>query len=348
MKTRMLLAATLTLLLLPNTLWAMEEAPAADTPAVVLHPINPDADKTVAEAAIKGAIQTRIYALKYYEADQLAKTLWALLNDRSDITLVPNPRGNQILVSGSPAEQEQISALIQSLDTPRPVRRDQDTQMMCRVYMLELPSADPDLKRFSVTVEGTTEYPASHLMAALQDSQLQVDAIRQRRVTNERWELTIGGRAFSKADVTNLIAELSDALMKDWHWLEPASATGVLTSDLSSLSQPLQEHLHKLLGEDLQTVGYWFGDLSSPGRVRAPIGPWLLQLEVEPEQGDELMFTVGVEQPLPDGSGTTIILSNSGRSRVGKPIIIGYNRDRDGTRAMGALVILPEPANPAL
>jgi len=36
------------------------------------------------------------------------------------------------------------------------------------------------------------------------------------------------------------------------------------------------------------------------------------------------------------------ILSNSVQARIGKPIIIGYNRDVYGTRTMGALVILLE------
>jgi hypothetical protein len=36
------------------------------------------------------------------------------------------------------------------------------------------------------------------------------------------------------------------------------------------------------------------------------------------------------------------ILSNTIQARVGKPIIVGYNRPSYGTRKMGAMVILPE------
>jgi hypothetical protein len=36
------------------------------------------------------------------------------------------------------------------------------------------------------------------------------------------------------------------------------------------------------------------------------------------------------------------ILSNTIRAKVGKPIIIGYNRESYGTRKMGAMVIVPE------
>jgi hypothetical protein len=35
-------------------------------------------------------------------------------------------------------------------------------------------------------------------------------------------------------------------------------------------------------------------------------------------------------------------LSNSVQGKIGKPIIVGYNRDSYGTRTMGAVVILPE------
>jgi len=36
------------------------------------------------------------------------------------------------------------------------------------------------------------------------------------------------------------------------------------------------------------------------------------------------------------------ILSNTIRAKIGKPIIIGYNRESYGTRKMGAMVIVPE------
>jgi hypothetical protein len=36
------------------------------------------------------------------------------------------------------------------------------------------------------------------------------------------------------------------------------------------------------------------------------------------------------------------ILSNTIRAKIGKPVIIGYNRESYGTRKMGAMVIVPE------
>ncbi|MBL7186156.1 MAG: hypothetical protein ISS70_07500 [Phycisphaerae bacterium] len=35
-------------------------------------------------------------------------------------------------------------------------------------------------------------------------------------------------------------------------------------------------------------------------------------------------------------------MSNTIRAKIGKPIIIGYNRESYGTRKMGAMVIVPE------
>jgi hypothetical protein len=97
-------------------------------------------------------------------------------------------------------------------------------------------------------------------------------------------------------------------------------------------------------------VGYWFGNSLVPGEVQAPIGPWTLNLQFDTES--DRMLELGIEVELPreihnfetrlGRQQNDEILSNTIRAKIGKPIIIGYNRESYGTRKMGAMVILPE------
>ena len=109
------------------------------------------------------------------------------------------------------------------------------------------------------------------------------------------------------------------------------------------LPPQLQEHIHKFLGATVQTVGYWFGNLSAPGETKAPIGPWQFNMKVESGQGNDVSLEVQVvrESPVPFVNETQL-LANTIQGKVGRPIIIGYNRDSYGTRVMGAMVILME------
>jgi hypothetical protein len=112
----------------------------------------------------------------------------------------------------------------------------------------------------------------------------------------------------------------------------------------------VQKYIKKFLGEDIETVGYWFGSSSVPGEVRASIGPWMLHLELEAESDRELELRVEVEVPEKNydferrlgRESSDEILSNTIRAKVGRPVIIGYNRESYGARKMGAMVIIPE------
>ena len=105
----------------------------------------------------------------------------------------------------------------------------------------------------------------------------------------------------------------------------------------------MRQHIRKFLGADVQTAGYWFGNLSAPGEVAAPIGLWRLQLETSLIQQAGLLLEIDVTQePQYTLDSETTVLSNSVQAKVGKPIIIGYNRDSYGTRTTGAMVILLE------
>jgi len=112
----------------------------------------------------------------------------------------------------------------------------------------------------------------------------------------------------------------------------------------------MQEHIRKFLGDKMRTVGYWFGNSSVPGEIEAPIGPWILNLRLDTESDHMLELNVDVEvrrethrfDSRLGRERNDEILSNTIRAKIGKPIIIGYNRESYGTRKMGAMVIFPE------
>jgi len=106
----------------------------------------------------------------------------------------------------------------------------------------------------------------------------------------------------------------------DMKFDEQASDLVVPTAQISQLPEQLRQHIHKFLGADVQTVGYWFGSMSSPGEIKAPIGPWSIQLEVKPTQTTALSIEVGVDEW--EGDNAFGILRNSIQGKVGKPIII--------------------------
>jgi hypothetical protein len=64
----------------------------------------------------------------------------------------------------------------------------------------------------------------------------------------------------------------------------------------------------------------------------------MLELDVDVEASDEMhSFDRRLGRKRDDR-----ILSNTIRAKIGKPIIIGYNRESYGTRKMGTMVIVPE------
>ena len=86
-----------------------------------------------------------------------------------------------------------------------------------------------------------------------------------------------------------------------------------------------------------------FGNLSSPGEVEAPIGLWTLRLKTRSGQASDVLLEIEVNQnPQYVMDTPTAVLSNSVQAKIGRPIIIGYNRDVYRTRTMGAMVVLLE------
>ena len=66
-------------------------------------------------------------------------------------------------------------------------------------------------------------------------------------------------------------------------------------------------------------------------------------MKAEPSQETDLSLEMKVHRdvPVPFIQPVTI-LSNALQGRIGKPIVIGYNRQAYGARKMGVVVIIPE------
>jgi hypothetical protein len=247
----------------------------------------------------------------------------------------------KLIVQTPPERMEQVLQLIQALDVTR-AETPQGQYLTCRAYMFELPPKDQNLKPFSVLLEPAHEPAGPLVLDAARGANVQIGTLLQKRMGNDVLCLAIQGWAADDA-LRQMLAQLPDAEIRELKWDDEAFTAGVPTAQISHLPGPLQDHIYQFLGGTVQTVGYWFGGLSVPGDVEAPIGLWKMQMKTQLGRGADLVLEVRVrrEPPIPSLPETQL-LSNTVQGKAGRPIIIGYNRESYGTRVMGAMVILLE------
>jgi uncharacterized Zn finger protein len=217
--------------------------------------------------------------------------------------------------------------------------------------MFEIPSKDQGLKPFSMILQASAQVTSATLLNVATKEKIEVSdyAIIDER-DNEQVDILLQGKAPSNEAIQK-IAELTGIQIKELKWDDDETFTSrIEAAHYSRLPAQIQKHIRNFLGEDIETVGYWFGSASVSGEVETSIGPWMLRLEISQESDRMLEFRVEVQVP---GEMSRFdrrlgrersdeILSNTIQARAGKPIIVGYNRPSYGTRKMGAMVILPE------
>jgi hypothetical protein len=334
--------ATLALLALPALLWSQEtpEAPAQSTQVELM------ARAAHAKAMAAKARDLDIFALQYHKARELAGTLSTLVQP-DQVTITSDDHSNRLIVAALPDRLEQIQRVIKELDTPA-YDGPEAQQVMYRVYMVELPSQVEAMKSFSLMVDSHSGLSVSDIMDFVEKADIQLTNLDivsdvasgsgERKQRNE-----IEGRAASPEAIQRLVEQIPGGRMQRLNWEN--EMTAIPAAQSAQLPPQIAEQIHKLLGAEAQTVGYWFGNLSAPGKIEAPIGPWTFELNVDttPRADEvELEVQVGVVRQSPDKSESTWqILSNNIRGNLYRPVIIGYNRDNYGTRTMGALVIVP-------
>ncbi|MHC4119841.1 MAG: secretin N-terminal domain-containing protein [Planctomycetota bacterium] len=301
--------------------------------------------------------EVRIFELKYARAADLGNMIVDLFRVRA---LHSDQRLHRLIVSATKEQLDAVANLIEEMDVPGPeVLTARDVQgFVYRVYMLEVTPEDRSLKPFSMRLQASTQtqVSAQEFLDSIAGPDLHISEFSQTysETTMGTTELVIQGRAASNAPLRQLVDNFPQSSIIELKWDDDETFTdNIAAAQSEQLSEQMQKHIRKFLGEDIQTVGYWFGNLSAPGGLKAPIGPWTLRLTLDTESDRMLELTVDVEMPdETDEPERTMgrprnrnaqILSNTIRTEFGKPIIIGYNRESYGTRKMGAMVIVPEP-----
>jgi hypothetical protein len=296
--------------------------------------------------------QLEIFELRYAKAEDLA----SIIENVFPIDVYVDYRLNRVIVNAMEENMKSIANLIAMMDVAAPAESMfQDVQnLVYRIYMFETSSGDKDLKPFSMILRTSTHVSSQELLDVTVDKDLQISEFLQSPDFNEpHVEIQIQGKAASNESLKRMVSGLApESHIIELKWEEDETFTNnIASAQYTQLSEQMQKHIRKFLGDNIMTVGYWFGNLSTPGEVQAPIGPWTMKLRLDTESDRMLEFDVNVE--IPDEINPFFhtqlgreqkdeILSNTIRAKIGKPILIGYNRESYGSRKMGAMVIVPE------
>jgi hypothetical protein len=330
----------------------LPESPVQGTP---LQRANTDRTRTTDRSSSGREMVTRIFVLRNVSVNELQDMLTNVLNINK---VYSDRRSNRLIVQATQGQMEEIARLIEMMDVTdsRSAITQAIQNLVYRVYMFEIPSNDKGNKSFSMILQTPAQVPSTQLLGLAEEKGIQVSDFLVSNEENEepdrKVEFLIQGKAPSNESIMQMVMEIAESQIRELKWDDSATFTrGIGAAQYSQLPEQVQKYIKKFLGEDIETVGYWFGSSSVPGKVEAPIGPWILRLELETESDRELELRVEVEVPernydferrLGHEERDGEILSNTVRAKIGKPIIIGYNRQSYRTRKMGAMVILPE------
>jgi len=299
-----------------------------------VEPVRPTPPSMTATPASSSEMVTEVITLGYFPAEELERLIIDIFSIRSQ-KVHSDPHFNRLIIQATNEQMNDIKDLIGELDVPdSEASTPQNSQnLVYRVYMFEIASRDEGMKPFSMILQAPPE-------------------VSNERDRDGKAEILIQGKATSHHSLKQIVYnEIPESRIKELRWDDAEKFTNeIAVAKYTQLSERMQKHIAKLLGDDIRTVGYWFGNSSIPGEVQAPIGPWTLKLQFNTES--DHMLELGIEVELPreiHNFDTRLgrqqndeILSNTIRAKIGKPIIIGYNRESYGTRKMGAMVILPE------
>jgi len=269
---------------------------------------------------------------------------------------------NRLIINATDEQMKSILSVIEQMDVATvEASTSRDVQnLVYRIYMFETHSRDQGMKPFSMILETSVRVSSQELLDAVTDEDLQIREFLQHNPLKKKVpytptvasEILIQGKAASNESLKRMIDKFPETKITELKWDDDDETftDKIEAAQYTQLPEQMQKHIRKFLGDEIRTVGYWFGNLSVPGEVQAPIGPWTMMLQLDTESDNMLELNVDVEMP---GEMHNFdrqlgrerhneILSNSIRTKIGKPIIIGYNRESYGTRKMGAMVIVPE------
>jgi hypothetical protein len=349
MKKRILFAAILGILLVSSLSFSQEAAP----------PKSPAKQQPVDPNSIESELVTEIVNLKHFPTNELSRLIHDIYRYRMrNVYLYPDQRTNRIVIRTTKEQMNSILDLIAQLDVADSglATAREALSVISRIYMFEIPSKDVDMKPFSMILQTTGQFSSKALLKIPNDKNLQISGFHplsdpryREREEEQKNDILIQGKAASNESITQIFDSVPECSIKELKWdNNEAFTNNIAAAQYTQLPDQLQKHIRKFLGPDIQTVGYWFGNSSVPGRVEAPMGPWKLNFSLERKDRDiELQIEVEVVEKMSNmfqrlGRFRDDILSNTITVKIGKPIIIGYNRESYGTRKMGAMVIFLE------
>lgn len=311
---------------------------------------SPGTVQAALTAAPKGSSVMQIFKLKNAMAEEVAN----LIMNVCRVKAVSEARLNSVIVSTTAEQMKSVADLIKAVDVAPPeASKSQNAQdFIYRIYMFEIASGNRGMKAFSITLQ-TSALISSHEFLNAVGEDLRIVEFRQTGggLPDAQFEILIQGKAVSDEAVKRLVEKFPESRIVELKWDDDEAFTDKIeASHYTQLPEQMQKHIHRFLGDDIQTVGYWFGNLSVPGSVEAPIGPYKLSLQLDTESDRMVQLqvdveAVGEEEQIDEQTWRQqidVILSNTITVKIGKPIIIGYNRESYGARKMGAMVIVPE------
>ena len=303
-------------------------------------------------ADAKSPTEVKLFRLRHADAVELAN----MIKNVFRIQVHADERLNNIVINARPEQMESIKSLIEATDVEASeASTSRDVQnLVYRIYMFEIASGDEGMKPFSMILQVPPEVSTTQIFDSTVRSDLQISGfcLSDELDRDGKAEILIQGRAASPMALKRMVIdEITESRIKELKWDDAETFTGkIAAAQYTQLPEQMQKHIGTFLGDDIRTVGYWFGNLSVPGEVQAPIGPWTLTLTLDTKSDHMLELSVEVEMPGDTHNfdrrigreRNNEILSNTIRAKIGKPVIIGYNRESYGTRKMGAMVIVPE------
>lgn len=303
---------------------------------------------------------TKIIQVQHYPIDDLETTI----RDIFDIENIHKDRhSNRLILQTAKDRVDDIIKLIEQLDVADAASTAIQS-LVCRIYMFEpVLLQDQNLKPFGLILTSNSKSAATDLLKTLSSDRVRISELIQSDESIQTFQendtkpvtaILIKGKTESNATLVDMIEKIPDSQIIKLEWDDAETFTeNIEVAHLSNVSESLQKHVKTLLGDNIQAVGYWFGTLSLPGEIESPIGPWKLKLRLSSESDpkQDLQIDVDVESDSAiryqdyyfDHDQSDAILSNTIKSKIGKPIIICYNRKSYGMRTMGALVLVLEP-----
>ena len=314
---------------------------------------TPANEPSIPRSPSESELVTEIVAVEYFPVDELEDLIMNIFRIRN---IYSDQRSNRLIMQVTEEQRNNVMKFIEKLDVPDfDLPRTQAIQnVVYRIYMLEIPPKDVDMKPFSMILQTSPQFSSTELLNAAKNKNMRISGfhLSDEREREQQNDILIQGKADSNESIKQLVDSIPESRIKELKWDDSETFTRDITAaQYTQLPEQIQKHIIKFLGKDIQTVGYWFGSSSVTGNIEAPIGPWMLDLSLKLESDNMLELRIDVEVPREmlyrfdrqlgrERNGE--ILSNIMKAKIGKPIIIGYNRQSYGTRKMGAIVILLE------